>query len=323
MSLGREALNWDEQIWAAIDLAVHEENVRAGVAAKVIPLSGPQPEAVTVPAEAIDPATMTVDESAVVPLVELTVDFSLTRQQVEQEAVQGTAAALARRAAALLTQAEDVVVLQGDAALNAGLLGGAVKGRGPAGVGLVDAAAEAVKANGGGTFGAVASGVLEAPGQLAHGPLRARARRRRVRGGVRGAQGRARVHPRSGCAGWSRRFTEPRRCPTGRACSCRSGGTPSTWSSAATRTSPSSGSTPTTASASGSWSGSCCGSKTRRLRAARARRRALMASRPRLSRAYRPARARGPGCRTAAVGRGRRALRGGRAGGRWRGECHP
>ena len=131
MSLGREALNWDEQIWAAIDLAVHEENVRAGVAAKVIPLTGPQPEAVTVPAEAIDRATMTVDESSVVPLVELTVDFSVTRQQVEQEAVQGTAATLARRAAALLTQAEDVVVLQGDSALDAGLLGGAVKGAGP------------------------------------------------------------------------------------------------------------------------------------------------------------------------------------------------
>ena len=41
MSLGREALNWDERTWAAIDHAVHEENVRAGVAAKVIPLRGP------------------------------------------------------------------------------------------------------------------------------------------------------------------------------------------------------------------------------------------------------------------------------------------
>ena len=51
------------------------------------------------------------------PLVELTVDFSLTRQQVDQEAELGTAAALARRAAAMLTQAEDFVVLQGDAAL--------------------------------------------------------------------------------------------------------------------------------------------------------------------------------------------------------------
>ena len=49
MSLGREALNWDERTWAAIDHAVHEENVRAGVAAKVIPLRGPLPQAVTVP----------------------------------------------------------------------------------------------------------------------------------------------------------------------------------------------------------------------------------------------------------------------------------
>jgi uncharacterized linocin/CFP29 family protein len=170
VSLGREALKWDEPTWAAIDFGVHEENVRAGVAAKVIPLRGPQPEAVTVPAEAIDPSTMTVDESAVVPLVELTVDFSLTRQQVEQEAQQGTAAALARRAASLLTQAEDLVVLQGDAALKAGLLGGAVKGRGPAGVGLVDAAAEAVKANGRGTFGAVANGFSKLQAHSHAGP---------------------------------------------------------------------------------------------------------------------------------------------------------
>ena len=156
MSLGREALSWSQQTWAEIDRAVHEENVRAGVAAKVIPLRGPQPEAVTVPAEAIDPDTLTVDESAVVPLVELTIDFSLTRQQVDQEAELGTAATLARRAAARLTQAEDFVVLQGDKALDAGLLGGTVKGRGPAGSGLVAAAAETVTANGEGTFGAVA-----------------------------------------------------------------------------------------------------------------------------------------------------------------------
>jgi uncharacterized linocin/CFP29 family protein len=156
VSLGREALNWGDETWAAIDFAVHEENVRAGVAAKVIPLRGPLPQAVTVPAEAIDPQTMRVDESSVLPLVELTVDFSLTRQQVDQEAELGTAAALARRAASLLTQAEDLVVLQGDAALRMGLLGGAVKARGPAGVGLVAAAAKTAAANGGGMFGAVA-----------------------------------------------------------------------------------------------------------------------------------------------------------------------
>ena len=158
MSLGREALNWDEQTWAAIDNAVHEENVRAGVAAKVIPLRGPLPQATTVPTEEIDPDTLTVDESAVVPLVELTVDFSLTRQQVEQEPELGTGATLAGRAAALLTQAEDFVVLRGDSALDAGLLGGTVNGRGPAGIGLVDAGAETVTANGEGIFAAVANG---------------------------------------------------------------------------------------------------------------------------------------------------------------------
>src|SRR5204863_7711476 len=63
VSLGREALNWDARTWAAIDNAVHEENVRAGVAAKVIPLSGPFPQATTVPKEAVDPNTLAIDES--------------------------------------------------------------------------------------------------------------------------------------------------------------------------------------------------------------------------------------------------------------------
>jgi uncharacterized linocin/CFP29 family protein len=170
VSLGREALNWSGEVWSAIDLAVHEESVRAGVAAKLVPLRGPLPQAVTVPAEAIDPLTLRVDESSVLPLVELTVDFSLTRQQVEQEAELGTAATLARRAATLLTQAEDLVVLQGDAALAAGLLGGAVKARGPAGVGLVEAAAETAAANGGGLFGAVASAFSTLQASSHNGP---------------------------------------------------------------------------------------------------------------------------------------------------------
>ena len=157
MSLGREALNWDDQTWAEIDHAVHDENVRAGVAAQVIPLRGPVPDAVTVPAEVIDAPTMTIEEASMRPFVELSVEFSLTRQQVDQEPSLRTAATLARRAAALLTQAEDVVVLQGDAALAAGLLGGAVAGRGPAGPGLLEAAADSVAAAAaGGTFGAVA-----------------------------------------------------------------------------------------------------------------------------------------------------------------------
>lgn len=169
MSLGRDALNWDPQTWAAIDNAVHEENVRAGVSAKVIPLRGPLPQATTVPREAIDPKTLTVDESAVVPLVELTLDFSLTRQQVEQEPELGTAATLAGRAAALLTRAEDFVVLRGDSAIDAGLIGG-VSGRGPAGVGLVEASAETVSANGGGLFGAVANAFSKLQARSHSGP---------------------------------------------------------------------------------------------------------------------------------------------------------
>jgi uncharacterized linocin/CFP29 family protein len=156
MSLGRETLDWDDATWAEIDNGVHEENVRAGVAARVIPLRGPLPDAVTVPAALVDQKAMAIDEGSMLPFVELSVEFSLTRKQVDQEPALGTAATLSRRAAALLTQAEDVVVLQGDTALGHGLLDGAVAGHGPAGPGLLEAAADSVSANEDGTFGAVA-----------------------------------------------------------------------------------------------------------------------------------------------------------------------
>jgi uncharacterized linocin/CFP29 family protein len=158
MSLGREMLTWDDQTWSEIDKGVHEENVRAGVLAQVIPLRGPVPEAVTVPAEVVDAKALTIDEASMLPFVELSVEFSLTRQQVNQEPTLKTAATLARRATAVLTQAEDVVILQGDDAFAAGLLGGAVEGRGPAGPGLLQAAADSVVVVPGqaGTFDAVA-----------------------------------------------------------------------------------------------------------------------------------------------------------------------
>lgn len=117
MNLGRDRLDWGPDIWKSIDDAVHDEFQRTSVAAKFIPLHGPVTDALTVPADVINPVTMTVDEVAVTPIVELAVEFGLTRQQVMNEGQLATAITLATRAANLLSQGEDMALFQGDQAL--------------------------------------------------------------------------------------------------------------------------------------------------------------------------------------------------------------
>jgi uncharacterized linocin/CFP29 family protein len=117
MNLGRERLDWGPDIWKSIDDAVHDEFQRTSVAAKFIPLHGPLSDALTVPADVINPDTMTVDEVAVTPIVELGVEFGLTRQQVMNEAQLATAITLATRAANRLSQGEDIALFQGDQGL--------------------------------------------------------------------------------------------------------------------------------------------------------------------------------------------------------------
>ena len=79
MAWGREQVAWSTDVWAALDTAVHDEFHRSAVALKFIPFSGQVDNAMTVPADVVDLDTMTIDESAVVALVELGVEFGLTR----------------------------------------------------------------------------------------------------------------------------------------------------------------------------------------------------------------------------------------------------
>ena len=144
MNLGREALAWSSELWARLDQAVHAEVDRAGVAGKVLPLQSSMPDATTIPADVIDPATMTVRDDAVLPLIELSVEFSLTPQQVEREAELATAVTLASRASNLIAQAEDLLVFQGEPARDAEVFN-AVRRRGGSAEGLVEAAPSAVE----------------------------------------------------------------------------------------------------------------------------------------------------------------------------------
>ena len=143
MALGREQLPWSDDVWKSVDDAVHGEVQRTSVAAKFIPLAtpAPGPDVSTVLSDIIDSAKMMVDDASVTPIVELGVEFRLTRQQIVNEGDVATAVSLATRAANLLARAEDTVLFQGDDGFKDPLFKAAVKrGGGSAGAGLLSSA---------------------------------------------------------------------------------------------------------------------------------------------------------------------------------------
>jgi uncharacterized linocin/CFP29 family protein len=144
MALGREQVDWGPDVWEALDDAVHDEFHRSAVGLKFIPFHGQIDNAMTVPADVVDLDTMTVDESAVIALVELGIEFGLTRQQTAAEAQNLTGIALATRAANLLAQAEDLVLFSGEAAFDDPLFKRVQRRSGDAGAGLLGATDQAV-----------------------------------------------------------------------------------------------------------------------------------------------------------------------------------
>jgi len=119
MNLGRDKLDWSQDIWKQIDKAVHDEAQRTRIAMKFIPIFMTTSDAKTVPSDTIDtgdPTTLTVDEGRETAIFEISVGFALTKQQVTEMDV-STAVTLATRATNILMQAEDTLIFQGDAAL--------------------------------------------------------------------------------------------------------------------------------------------------------------------------------------------------------------
>ena len=129
MNNGRDKINWTQDIWDRIDKAVHDEVMRTRVAAKFLPIRPVLAKTVSVPSDLITPpanstAAHSVDEGATTRLNEYWVEFSLTPQQIEHETGNmdelghSTAVTLATRAANILAQAEDLVIFQGQNAIN-------------------------------------------------------------------------------------------------------------------------------------------------------------------------------------------------------------
>src|SRR5207342_3078041 len=75
VNLGRDSLPWSQDRWDQLDLAIHEEAKRTGVAASLLPLVGPFPNAIVVPADEIRPDQLAIDEGRNLPLVEVGVPF--------------------------------------------------------------------------------------------------------------------------------------------------------------------------------------------------------------------------------------------------------
>jgi uncharacterized linocin/CFP29 family protein len=121
MNLGRDKVPWSQEIWNRIDQAVHDECQRTKIARRFLPMYGPvSPGELIVISDTVvrDGQTLTVNEAATIPLIELLVEFTLTLQQVDREPELMTAVTLATRAANLLSQAEDVVLFQGQSAID-------------------------------------------------------------------------------------------------------------------------------------------------------------------------------------------------------------
>ena len=148
---GRDKIHWGPQVWERLDKAVHDEMMRARVNEHFFPIRVVEPRTTAVPLDLIRLPNVgapgfSVDEGATSPLNEYWVEFSMTPQQVDQEATathasgHSTAQTLATRAANLLAQAEDRVIFEGANALASVIFtGGSVLNRGaPPDTGLLN-----------------------------------------------------------------------------------------------------------------------------------------------------------------------------------------
>ena len=105
-------LNWSEQIWKDINDDALKEVGKVRVAQKVFSTSVLENNLTQIPNEVIDFENMTVKEGDTKPFVELYREFSLTSNQVKQEANQKICRTLARMAAKEIALGEDAYFFQ-------------------------------------------------------------------------------------------------------------------------------------------------------------------------------------------------------------------
>ncbi|RBP09041.1 putative linocin/CFP29 family protein [Roseiarcus fermentans] len=108
----------DEQ-WSQIRQIVHDEALRARVAASFLPLYGPLPgDATTVPADSLhqpkagEAGTLSVDDYATIRLATVAVNVNLKNHMLADREL-GAAAVMFRRAANIIARVEDAVIFRG------------------------------------------------------------------------------------------------------------------------------------------------------------------------------------------------------------------
>lgn len=150
-NLNRDKVPWATALWDRIDKAVDAEMERTVIARRFIPIVSATPETLTVaadtvsvnpgPADRINAGLLQVNATAITEMLEVWVEFSLTKQQVEREEKMMTGVTLAIQAANLLAQGEDLIINQGNDVLgyNPLFLDGRIHTRdGPGPVGLAN-----------------------------------------------------------------------------------------------------------------------------------------------------------------------------------------
>jgi uncharacterized linocin/CFP29 family protein len=112
-----DSLGWSTAVWDSIKQAVHDETLRTKIAQKILPLNGPLPDMMNVPSDITEVGDngLTVTEGDSTALIETTVQFAMTKTQVQQEQQQqlSTVLTLVTRAANLIAIAQDQLIFQG------------------------------------------------------------------------------------------------------------------------------------------------------------------------------------------------------------------
>jgi uncharacterized linocin/CFP29 family protein len=124
-NMGRDKLTeWTADSWKQIDQIVHDMAMESRVARRFLPII-PMPDVKgTVPADIINNPNpkslsktslnfLTITPGRTVPVFKLSVGFTLTYEQVKESDL-STAGTLAARATNLLSQAEDLIIFQGE-----------------------------------------------------------------------------------------------------------------------------------------------------------------------------------------------------------------
>jgi uncharacterized linocin/CFP29 family protein len=106
-------LGWSEAQWNRVEQAVADEAARGRVAGSFLPIYGPLPSSTqVVPSERMNATTWDVNDISTAPLIELSCDLTLSRQQAQEEGLP-SALLLFRRAASVLARLEDWAIFNG------------------------------------------------------------------------------------------------------------------------------------------------------------------------------------------------------------------